>query len=61
MKNLLWILAGLLSITFTACEQNDLLLSEKKLNEEIQKSWKVLYSNSNDSHETWSFKDGNVM
>lgn len=60
MKNLLWILAGLLSLTFTSCEQNDLLLSEKKLNEEIQKSWKVLYSNSNDSHETWNFNSGGV-
>ena len=60
MKNLLWILAGLLSLTFVSCEQNDLLLSEKKLEEKIQTSWKVLYANSNDSHETWSFADGTV-
>ncbi|MFN8154686.1 MAG: hypothetical protein U0Y08_10370 [Bacteroidia bacterium] len=60
MKNLLWILAGLLSLTFVSCEQNDLLLSEKKLDEKIQTSWKVLYANSNDSHETWSFGDGTV-
>lgn len=61
MKNLLFILAGLLSITFISCEQNDLLLSEKKLNEKIQKTWKVLYSNSNDSHETWNFSNGEVV
>lgn len=60
MKNILWMLVGLMSMTFVSCEQNDLLLSEKKLEESIQKSWKVLYSNSNDSHETWSFKDGDV-
>lgn len=60
MKNLLWMLVGLMSMTVVSCEQNDLLLSEKKLEESIQKSWKVLYSNSNDSHETWSFKDGDV-
>lgn len=54
-------LAGLLSLTFTSCEQNDLLLSEKKLNEKIQKTWKVLYSNSNDSHETWNFSNGEVV
>ncbi|MBK9320986.1 MAG: hypothetical protein IPM91_20795 [Bacteroidetes bacterium] len=49
MKNILLILAGLLSMTFISCEQNDLLLSEKKLNEKLQKTWKVLYANSNDS------------
>ncbi len=61
MKNVLWILAGLLSMTLVSCEQNDLLLSEKKLNEKIQKTWKVLYSNSNDSHETWNFSNGGVV
>lgn len=60
MKNLLWMLVGLMSLSFVSCEQNDLLLSEKKLNEAIQKSWKVLYSNTNDSHETWNFRDGDV-
>jgi len=60
MKNLLWMLVGLLSLTFVSCEQNDLLLSEKKLNEKIQNTWKVLYSNNNDSHETWTFSEGDV-
>ena len=60
MKNLLWMLVGLMSLSFVSCEQNDLLLSEKKLNEKIQTTWKVLYSNNNDSHETWSFNEGNV-
>jgi len=61
MKNILLILAGLLSMTFISCEQNDLLLSEKKLNEKIQKTWKVLYSNNNDSRETWNFSNGEVV
>ncbi len=61
MKNILLILAGLLSMTFISCEQNDLLLSEKKLNEKIQKTWKVLFSNSNDSKERWTFSNGEVV
>ncbi|MBK9399626.1 MAG: hypothetical protein IPN36_01855 [Bacteroidetes bacterium] len=61
MKNILFILAGLLSMTFISCEQNDLLLSEKKLNEKIQKTWKVLYANSNDSREKWTFSNGEVL
>ena len=60
MKNLLMALAGLVMISLTGCEQNDLLLSEKKLNEKIQKTWKVIFSNSNDSHERWSFSNGSV-
>lgn len=60
MKNLLMALAGLIMISLTGCEQNDLLLSEKKLNEKIQKTWKVIFANSNDSHETWSFNGGGV-
>ncbi|MBP6512184.1 MAG: hypothetical protein KA347_05915 [Bacteroidia bacterium] len=60
MKNLLMALAGLVMISLTGCEQNDLLLSEKKLNEKIQKSWKVIFANNNDSHETWSFNGGGV-
>ncbi len=60
MKNLLMALAGLIMISLTGCEQNDLLLSEKKLNEKIQKTWKVIFSNSNDSHERWSFNGGTV-
>lgn len=53
-------LAGLLSISLTSCERNDLLLSEDKLNEKIQKSWKVLNGYNTDSEETWSFADGTV-
>lgn len=53
-------LAGLVMISLSGCEQNDLLLSEKKLNEKIQKNWKVIFANSNDSHETWSFNSGSV-
>lgn len=53
-------LAGLLSISLTSCERNDLLLSEDKLNEKIQKSWKLLNGYNTDSEETWSFADGTV-
>jgi hypothetical protein len=60
MKNLLMALAGLVMISLSGCEQNDLLLSEKKLNERIQKNWKVIFANSNDSHETWNFNGGSV-
>jgi hypothetical protein len=60
MKNLLTVLAGLMMISLSGCEQNDLLLSEKKLNEKIQKNWKVIFANSNDSHETWNFNNGSV-
>lgn len=60
MKNLLMALAGLVMISLSGCEQNDLLLSEKKLNEKIQKNWKVIFANSNDSRETWSFNNGSV-
>jgi hypothetical protein len=60
MKHIVWMLAGLLSITLTSCERNDLLLSEDKLNEKIQKSWKVLNGYNTDSQEIWSFSDGTV-
>jgi hypothetical protein len=60
MKNLLMAMAGLVMISLSGCEQNDLLLSEKKLNEKIQKNWKVIFANSNDSHETWNFNNGSV-
>lgn len=60
MKNLLMAVAGLVIISLTGCEQNDLLLSEKKLNERIQKTWKVVFASSTDSHETWSFNGGSV-
>lgn len=60
MKKAIWLLAGLLTFGLTSCERNDLLLSEKKLEEKIQRTWKVLYSNSSDSRETWTFSQGGV-
>lgn len=60
MKNFIWIIAGMLMITFSSCEQNDLLMSEKKLEADLQKTWKLLYANSNDSKETWTFFNGTV-
>lgn len=60
MKKAIWLIAGLLTFGLTSCERNDLLLSEKKLEEKIQRTWKVLYSNNSDSRETWTFSQGGV-
>jgi hypothetical protein len=62
MKNLLLLAFSFMLITVAGCENNDLLLSEKKLNSKIQNSWKLLSpSTSIDYNETWSFRDGNVV
>jgi hypothetical protein len=42
MKNLLILAFSFMLLTFVGCENNDLLLSEKKLNSKIQNNWKVL-------------------
>jgi len=60
MKKYLSIIAAFLMITFTSCENNDLLLSEKKLEDNLEKTWKYLYANSNDSQERWTFENGVV-
>lgn len=60
MKKAFWLLAGLLTLGLSSCERNDLLLSEKKLEEKIQSTWKVLYSNNSDSRETWTFSQGGI-
>ena len=60
MKKYLPIIAAFLMITFTSCENNDLLLSEKKLEDNLEKTWKYLYANSNDSQERWTFENGVV-
>jgi hypothetical protein len=49
-------------LTVVGCENNDLLLSEKKLNSKIQNNWKVLSpSTTIDYKEIWSFRDGKVV
>ena len=60
MKKYLPIIAAFLMITFTSCENNDLMLSEKKLEDNLERTWKYLYANSNDSQERWTFANGVV-
>jgi hypothetical protein len=61
MKNLLLLTAGAVLIFLSGCENNDLLLSEKKLNSKIQRDWKIVSpSPSIDERETWSFSNGSV-
>jgi len=61
MKNLLLLTAGMVLIFLSGCENNDLLLSEKKLNSKIQKDWKIVSpSPSSDKREIWSFSNGSI-
>ncbi|MFM7016697.1 MAG: hypothetical protein ACKOX3_10260 [Bacteroidota bacterium] len=62
MKNLLFLAFSFMLVTVAGCENNDLLLSEKKLNSKIQNNWKVLSpSTTVDYNEIWSFRNGNVI
>jgi len=62
MKNLLFLAFSFMLMTFASCENNDLLLSEKKLNSKIQNNWKVLSASTTvDYNEIWSFSDGNIV
>jgi hypothetical protein len=62
MKNLLILAFSFMLLTVVGCENNDLLLSEKKLNSKIQNKWKVLSaSTTTDYNEIWSFRDGKVV
>ena len=61
MKNLFLLASGLMLIFLSGCENNDLLLSEKKLNSKIQKTWKIVSpSPSIDARENWSFANGSI-
>jgi hypothetical protein len=61
MKNLLLLTAGVVLIFLSGCENNDLLLSEKKLNSKIQKDWRIVSpSPAIDKREIWSFANGGV-
>lgn len=62
MKNLFKVLMGVMIIVLSGCERNDMLQSEKKLNEKIRGSWKVLYPGNQDYHELWTFgSDGSLI
>jgi hypothetical protein len=62
MKNLLILAFSFMLLTVVGCENNDMFLSEKKLNSKIQNNWKLLSpSTTTDYNETWSFRDGNVV
>jgi hypothetical protein len=61
MKNLFLLASGLMLIFLSGCENNDLLLSEKKLNSKIQKTWKIVSpSPIIDAHENWNFSNGSL-
>lgn len=49
----------LISLTFSSCEENMWLRSEKKLRGKIEGSWSRLFVTSNvTNNETWTFNDG---
>ncbi len=61
MKNLFLLASGLMLIFLSSCENNDLLLSEKKLNSKIQKTWKIVSPSPDiDAHENWTFANGSL-
>jgi hypothetical protein len=50
---------ALITITFTSCEENMWLRSEKKLRNDIQGTWNRLFVTSHvTANEYWTFKDG---
>lgn len=62
MKNLFTVLLGVMIMALSSCERNDILQSEKKLNERIRGSWKALYPGNQDYHEIWTFgSDGSLI
>jgi len=63
MKRLLHSLTLLIVIgTITGCDNYDLLLSEKKLNSNIQRTWKYVLPKHDDGSiiETWTFQDDKI-
>lgn len=61
MKPILLILTFITAVVLSGCENNDLMLSEKKLNSKIQKTWRYIGSSPNaDAREKWTFQGGTV-
>jgi hypothetical protein len=62
MKNLLLMCVLLSGLFLTSgCENNEILLSEKKLNNELTGSWKIVAPRPvSDYDETWTFANGVV-
>lgn len=59
MKNILLVFVFLSGLFFSGCENNEILLSEKKLKEEIKGTWKIVAPRpSADFVETWVFENG---
>jgi hypothetical protein len=59
MKIILMITVVLTGIFLTGCENNEILLSEKKLNNELNGTWKIVAPRpSVDFTETWIFSSG---
>jgi hypothetical protein len=60
MKHFIWIISALAMFTFSSCEQNDLMLSEKKLEADLEKTWKYIYAYEGETNEIWTFQNGTV-
>ena len=61
MKNILLICLLLGGLILPSCENNEILLSEKKLKSELQGTWKIVSPRPVDDFiEYWTFSDGTV-
>jgi hypothetical protein len=61
MKNILLICVVLTGMVLAGCENNEILLSEKKLNSELNGTWKIVAPRpSVDFTETWVFSGGSA-
>ena len=59
MKNIILVFVFLTGLFLSGCENNEILLSEKKLNQEITGTWKIVAPRpSADFVETWIFENG---
>lgn len=60
MKNILLICVLLAGLILPGCENNEILLSEKKLNSSLKGTWKIVAPRPKDVNEFWTFSDGIV-
>lgn len=61
MKNILIVCLFLAGLILPGCENNELLLSEKKLKSELQGTWKIVAPTPNsDCGEIWGFNGGSL-